>query len=247
MKKPETLTRDQLIFKIKKASEKLYAAVEPLLEFNFINENDSDDDDFSDFLGMLDPETAERIKAAALNIDNESDEPEILLMQNESTMSLDLVSQQGEGFKIILIENDINLSGNLFIEEYVTLIVTGQVKAKNIIVNGSLYTSESLFCNVLFGASGNDHQTYIGGNIHASLIAENGQYTVSEGEIYSKYLISFHNEIEGKSGKFIEYKNIESENETSVLNPEILDENGFFDEDSFLNYINRKDIESLFI
>lgn len=196
---------------------------------------------------MLDTETAEKMREAALQMDTDNDDPEIFLMKNESTTALDLVTEPGDGYIIILIEDDIHLTGNLFIEEYVTLIVTGNIKAKNIIVNGYLFSSGSLSCNVLFGASGNDHQTYIEGNINTSLIAEDGQYTVSEGKIYSQYLLSFHNTINGKSGRFIENKALERGNEASVLISEILDENGFFDEESFLNYIEIKELEYLFL
>lgn len=247
MKKIQKLTRAQLTDQVMKVSEVLYTAIEPELEFMFNNGDDPDEDSFSEFLNMLDQETAEKIKEAAFNRDSDDDEPEIMLMENESTTSLDLVTEQGDGYIVILIENDINLTGNLFIEDYVTLIVTGDIKAKNIIVNGSLYCSGNIFCTVLFSASGNDHQTYSAGNMYTSLIAENGQYTVSESKIYSRYLMSFHNTIKGKSGRFIENTALENGNEASVLNPEILDESGFFDEDAFLNYINIHQPESLFI
>lgn len=247
MRKRETLTIDQLKEKVKNTSEKLYRAIEPTLEFMFSNQNDPDEYILSDFLDMLDTETAEKMREAALHMANEEDDPQIILMENESTTSLNLVTEQGDGYIIILIENDLNLTGNLSIEEYVTLIVAGDIKAKNIIVAGSLFSSGNLSCNVLFSASGNDHQTYIEGNIHSSLIAENGQYTVSEGKIYSNYLLSFHNKIEGKAGRCIENKIFENENEASVLSPEILDENGFFDEESFLNYIEIKELEYLFL
>lgn len=246
MKKIKTLTLDQLYVRIKNTSEKLYTAIEPELECMFNDDDVTDADSFSEFLDMLDQETAEKIKAAALNKDSDDDEPEIILIENESTMSLDIVTEQGDGYIVILIENDLNLTGNLFIEEYVTLIIAGDIKARNIIVNGSLYCSGSIFCTVLFGASGNDHQTYSGGNMHTSLIAENGQYTISEGTIYSRYLMSFHNTIEGKSGRCIESVVLENGNEASVLNSEILDERGFFDEDAFLNYITIHQPESLF-
>lgn len=244
--KTEKLTKEQLNGRIKTTSEKLYAAVQTALDFTFLSENDPDDESFSEFLEMLDSETAEKIREASLQMNNDHDEPEILLMKNECTTSLNLIAEDGEGFKIILIEGHLELSGNLFIEEYVTLIVTGQIKAKNIIVNGSLYSSGSLSCSVLFGASSNDHETYIGGNIYASLVAENGQYTVSEGKIYSKYLISFHNEIEGKSGRFIENALIDNDSEAARLNPEVLNKNGYFDEQAFLSFINQHQVEALF-
>lgn len=244
--KTEKLTKEQLNGRIKTTSEKLYTAVQTALDFTFLSEHDPDDESFSEFLEMLDSETAEKIREASLQMNHDDEEPEILLANNESSTSLDLATEEGEGFKIILIEGDLNLTGNLFIEEYVTLIVTGQIKAKNIIVNGSLYSSGSISCNVLFGASSNDHETYTVGNIYASLVAENGQYTVSEGKIYAKYLISFHNEIDGKSGRFIENALIDSDTEAARLNPEVLDKNGYFDEQAFLNFINHHQVEALF-
>ncbi len=244
--KTERLTKEQLNGRIKIASEKLYSAVQAALDFTFLSENDPDDDSFSEFLEMLDAETAEKIREASLQMDNDDEEPEILLMKNECSTSLNLITEEGEGFKIMLIEGDLNLSGNLFVEDYVTLIVTGQVKAKNIIVNGSLYSSGSISCNVLFGASSNDHETYTVGNIYASLVAENGQYTVSEGRIYARYLISFHNEIDGKSGRFIENALIDSDTEAARLHHKVLDQNGYFDEEAFLHFISHHSVEALF-
>lgn len=247
MTRTEKLTREQLNQKIKKTSERLYATIDESLELMFTSGDDWDEDSFSEFLEIMDAETVEKMRETARQLDTENDDPEIFLMKNESTTALDLVTEPGDGFIIILIESDIHLTGNLFVEEYVTLIVMGDIKAKNIIVNGSLFSSGSLSCNVLFGASANDHQTYIEGNINTSLIAEYGQYTVSESKIYSEYLLSTHNTIEGRSGRLIENKALERGNEASVLIPEILDENGFFDEESFLKYIEIKDPKYLFL
>ncbi|MET3036412.1 hypothetical protein ABXT08_09940 [Chryseobacterium sp. NRRL B-14859] len=244
MKKLESLTKDQLYTRIKNTSEKLYPAVYSTLENTFFNETLLDEDSLSDFLEMLDEETAEKIKESSFHIDD--DVPEIWLIENESKNSLDLLVEEGEGYKIILIENDIHLSGNLFIEEYVVLIVTGNIQAANIIVNGSLYCAGNLSCNVLFGASSNDNETVIGGSILVTLVAENGHYTVAKGNIYSKYLISFHNEIEGNTGKFIENISIERPEETIALNPEILDQEGYFDEELFLHFITYNKTELLF-
>ncbi len=79
-----------------------------------------------------------------------------------------------------------------------------------------------------------------------SLIAENGHYTVSEGNIYSRYLISFHNEIIGKTGKFIENISIERPGEIGLLKAEILDEDGYFDENVFLTFIETNSPDALF-
>ncbi|WP_288374013.1 hypothetical protein, partial [uncultured Chryseobacterium sp.] len=98
----------------------------------------------------------------------------------------------------------------------------------------------------LFGASGNDNETYIGGSIMTSLISENGHYTVAEGNIYSRYLISFHNEIIGKTGKFIENISIERPGEISLMKAEILDEDGYFNEEAFLAFIETHSPDALF-
>ncbi|REC49988.1 hypothetical protein [Chryseobacterium pennipullorum] len=246
MKELQKLTKDQLYSKLKEGSESFYSAVFPALENNFFTENSLDEDSFAEFLEMLDEETAEKIRESSLNINHDEDIPDILLMENETGTSLNLVTDEGEGYKIILVEDDIQLSGNLFIEDYVVLIISGSLKAENIIVNGSLYCSGNISCSTLFGASGNDNETWIGGSIMAALVAENGHYTVVEGNIYSRYSISFHNEITGKRGKFIENISMERASDTALLNPEILDDDGYFDEEFFLNFINSNSPQALF-
>ncbi|WP_185290555.1 hypothetical protein [Chryseobacterium lactis] len=246
MKELQKLTKEQLYEKLKEKSENFYSTVHAALENNFFDIPALDEESLSEFLEMLDEETAEKIKEASLSINNNDDAPEILLINNESHTALDLTTEDGEGYTIILIENDIHLSGDLFIEDYVVLIVAGNIKAENIIVNGSLYCSGSLSCNVLFGASSNDNETRIEGSIIASLVAENGHYTAAEGNLYSKYLISFHNEIEGKTGKFIENSGLERASEIELLNPVIIDKDGYFDEEAFLHSITIFPVETLF-
>lgn len=246
MKELQKLTKDQLYKKLKEKSENLYSIAHEALEKNFFNENYLDEESLAEFLEMLDDETAEKIKDASLHINNEDDAPEIVLIENESSTSLELITNKDEGYKIILIEGNLHLSQNLFVEDYIILIVTGNIQAGHIIVNGSLYCSGTVISKILFGASGNDNETYIGGSIMTSLIAENGHYTVAEGNIYSRYLISFHNEITGKSGKFIENISIEKHGDIGLLKPEIIDEDGYFDEDAFLNFINVNSPDALF-
>lgn len=171
MKELQKLTKEQLYEKLKEKSENFYSTVLAALENNFFDIPALDEESLSEFLEMLDEETAEKIKEASLSINNNDDAPEILLIDNESQTALDLTTEDGDGYTIILIENDIHLSGDLFIEDYVVLIVAGNIKAENIIVNGSLYCSGSLSCNVLFGASSNDNETRIEGSIIASLVA----------------------------------------------------------------------------
>lgn len=170
----------------------------------------------------------------------------MILAENESSTAIDLVTKDGEGYKIVLFDQDLSLSGDLFVEDYIVLIVIGNIQARNITIYGSLYCSGNLKCNVLFGASGNDHETCIDGNISSILIAENGQYTVAEGSIHSKNLISLHNVIEGKSGRLIENITLDGTHEAEVLCSEILDENGYFEEESFLNFINNHPPDSVF-
>ncbi|MDR6370219.1 hypothetical protein J2795_001238 [Chryseobacterium bernardetii] len=246
MKELQKLTKDQLYKQLKEKSENLYSIAHEALENNFFNESYVDEESLAEFLEMLDDETAEKIKEASLHINNEDDGPEIVLIQNENDNSLELITEEGEGYKIILIEGDLHLSKKLFVEDYIVLIVTGNIQAENIIINGSLYCSGNVTSKVLFGASGNDNETYIGGSIMTSLIAENGHYTVAEGNIYSRYLISFHNEITGKTGKFIENISLEKPSEIELLNPAILDHDGYFDENTFLSFIENNATDALF-
>ncbi|MCJ7936351.1 MAG: hypothetical protein MUW56_22625 [Chryseobacterium sp.] len=245
IKELQKLTKDQLYQRLKENSENLFSTIHSVLEGVFFNEDSLDEEDLSDFLDMLDEETAQKIKLA-LQEDTGNDEPDIFLMDTDSETSLDLITKEGEGYQIILLENDIHLSGNLFVEDHIVLIVAGHIKAENVIVNGSLYCSGSLTCNVLFGASSNDHETHIEGNIKAALVAENGHYTMAEGDLHARYLLSFYNEIEGKKGKFIDNLSLERQDETALLNPEILDKEGYFDEGIFLNYIEHNTVDTLF-
>lgn len=245
MKELQQLTKDQLYTFLKKQSEDFYSTVSSALNFTLFGDHSLDEEDLSEFLEMLDPETAAKIKAASLQPD-EDDIPTIILGKHEGSSSLDLVTKDGEGYKVILFDKDVTLSGNLFVEDYVVLIVIGNIQAKNIIVNGSLYCTGNLSCDVLFGASGNDNETYFERNISSILIAENGHYTVAEGNIHSQYLISLHNEIVGKSGRNIEKTILDGSNEAEVLCPEILDENGYFEEESFLNFIKNNPPDAVF-
>lgn len=242
----QQLTKDQFYNRLSWQSESFYSTVYSALENTLFSDPSLDEEDLSEFLEMLDEETAEKIKEASLHTHDEDNIPKIILSENKNADFLNAVTEDGEGYKIVLIESDTELSGNLFIEEYVVLIITGNIKAENIIVNGSLYCSGNLSCNVLFGASSNDNETYVDGNILSKLVAENGHYTVSKGNIHTDYLMSFHNEIEGRSGRFIKNISCETDHEALILNPEILDKNGYFDEDSFLNFIDVHAVEILF-
>lgn len=245
MKELYQLTKDQLYRILVHRSEHFYSCVSAALECNLFGDSSLDEEDLSEFLEMLDPETAEKLKAASLQ-EGDEEPPTIVLAENKSSTSLDIITADGEGYKVIIFNEDIELSGNLFIQEYAILIVMGNIKADRVIVNGSLYCSGSLSCNVLFGASGNDNETYIEGNISSILIAENGHYTAAEGNIHSKYLISLHNEIIGKSGITIEKIILDGSNEAEMLCPEILDQHSYFDEGAFLNFISNHPPEAVF-
>lgn len=246
MKELQQLTKDQLYTRIKNQSENFHSTVSSALDFTLFGDHSLDDEDLSEFIEMLDEETAEKIKAASLDSNNDGDTPTIILAENEEPNTLDLTTEDGEGYKIILSEQDIDLSEDLFVEDYVVLIVIGNIQAKNIIVNGCLYCSGNISCNILFGASGNDNETYSNGNITSSLIAENGHYTVAEGSIHSKYLVSLHNVIEGKTGRFIENISLDGSHEAEFLHPELIDKNGYFDEESFLNFISNNPVDAIF-
>ncbi len=247
MKELQKLTKDQLYNRLKEKSESLYEITHQALENNFFNESALDDEQLTELMEMLDDEIVEKIKDASLHLNDEDDAPEMILIENDDSDFLELITEEGEGYKIILLEGDIHLSRALYVEDYIVLIVTGNIQAENIIINGSLYCSGNVTGKVLFGASGNDNETYIGGSIMTSLIAENGHYTIAAGNIYSRYLISFHNEIIGKTGKFIENISLETPSEIDLLNTEVLDEDGYFDEDAFLNFITYHSPDGLFI
>ena len=246
MKELQQLTKDQLYTRLKNHSESFYSTVSSTLDFTFFEDHSLEEEDLSEFIELLDEEIAEKIKAASLDSNNDDDTPTIILAENEEPNTFDLTTEDGEGYKIILSEQDIDLSEDLFVEDYVVLIVIGNIQAKNIIVNGCLYCSGNISCNILFGASGNDNETYSNGNITSSLIAENGHYTVAEGSIHSTYLISLHNVIEGKTGRFIENISLDGSHEAEFLHPELIDENGYFDEESFLNFISNHAVDTVF-
>lgn len=244
----EKLTEMQLNERLKNRSEKLYIAVQTALESLNYYQAELDPETLNQFLLMLDAERAAQIRASFLQMNNDEENYQIYLIENDfDKTSLRFSTEEGSSHKVILIEHAIDIPGDIFIEDRVTLIVTADIKARNIIVNGSLYTSGDLSCGVLFGASSNDGETYIGNNIKTILIAENGHYTVAECEIQSQYLMSFHNIIEGKSGKFIEKISLERANEMDYLNPQILDIRGYFDEASFFQYISNHTVDSLFL
>ncbi|VFA40835.1 hypothetical protein [Chryseobacterium indologenes] len=245
MQRLQQITKEQLYLYLKNQSENFYSVVSSALDFTIFGEQSSDDEDLSEFLEMLDKETAEKIRAVSSQPD-EGNLHTIVLAQNESSTTLDIVSEDDEGYKIILLDKDLDLSENLFVEEYTVLIVMGNIKAENIVVNGSLYCSGSLSCSVLFGASGNDNETYVEENISSDLIAENGHYTVAEGSIHSKYLISLHNEIQGKAGKSVENISLDGFNDPEILSDEILDENGYFHEGYFLEFIRNNTPDAVF-
>lgn len=243
----EKLTEKQLNERLKNKSEKLYKAVQTALESLNYNKDELNPETLNQFLQMLDVERAAQIRASFLKMNNDEDSYEIYLIDNKSgATTLNFSTFPGASHSVLLLEGDIDIPGDIFIEDHVTLIVTADIKARNIIVTGSLYTSGDLSCQVLFGASSNDCETYIGNNISSILVAENGHYTVAEREIRSQYLMSFHNIIEGKVGRFIEKTSLEQVHEADYLNPKILDHQGYFDEEAFLQYIRHDSIDALF-
>lgn len=243
----EILSETQLNQRLKNKSENLYLAVQTALKSLNYDQADLDPESLNQFLEMLDPQVAAQIRESILPIDPDEARYDILLMESDcGETSLSFSTADGYSQKIILIENAIDITGDLFIEDGITLIVTADIKARNIIVTGSLYTSGNLSCQVLFGASSNDCETYIGHDITAKLLVENGHYTLAECEIHSQYLMSFHNIIEGKAGRFIEKTSLEGVHEADYLNPKILDHQGCFDEESFLQYIRHDSIDALF-
>ncbi len=240
------ITEAQLNERLSTKSKKLHAAVQTALESLSYSQANLDSEMLTSFLQMLDPNIAAQLSAASLQIDSSDSDYDIFLLENINANSLEFLTKEDEPSKIILIDNDIHLSGDLFIEDRITLIVTANITAKNIVVNGSLYTSGDLNCEVLFGASSNDHETYIGQDITTTLIAENGHYTVAEGTIHAQYLMSFHNTIEGKTALEIEKLSVDNEEEAILFHPRIPVTHGYFDEESFLLLISTHPVNTLF-
>lgn len=118
MKALQPLTKDQLYTYLKNQSENFYSTVTSALDFALSEDHSLDEEDLYEFLEMLDQKTAEKVKAASLQ-QNEDELPTILLAEDENSTSLNLVTEHGEGYKVILFDNDINLSGDLFVEDYI--------------------------------------------------------------------------------------------------------------------------------
>ncbi|MBW3518456.1 hypothetical protein [Flavobacterium sp. NKUCC04_CG] len=240
------ITKTQLNHHLKTKSEKLHAAVQTALESLTYSQTNLNSEMLTAFLQMLEPEAATHLSTSYQQIDKDDTTFDVFIQDNTHSSSLEFTTKEGEPNKIILIENDLHLSGDIFIEDRITLIVTANITAKNVVVNGSLYTSGNLNCELLFGASSNDHETYIGKDISTTLIAENGHYTVAEGNIYAQHLMSFNNTIEGKTAMTIEGVSLDNEEEAILFYPNIPITNGYFDEKSFLLLIKNQPINTFF-
>lgn len=101
-----------------------------------------------------------------------------------------------------------------------------------------MFVNGNVNCNILFGASGNNKMTRITLNLKAKSVVENGHYTVVDGKIIAENIVMIHNQIE--SNTTIEAKVIfeAAEYETNKLNNSITDDEGYFDEEKFLEKIN---------
>lgn len=140
---------------------------------------------------------------------------------------------------IIVWEGNYHSEKNITFQNEKIIIIDGNITCNNLIVNDSyLFVNGNVNCNILFGASGNDKMTRITLNLKAKSVVENGHYTVVDGKIEAENIVMIHNQIE--SNTTIEAKVIfeENENEKNKLNLLITDEDGYFDEEKFLEKIN---------
>ena len=140
---------------------------------------------------------------------------------------------------IIVWEGNYHSEKNITFQNEKIIIINGNVTCNNLIVNDSyLFVNGNVSCKVLFGASSNDKMTRITLNLKAKSIVENGHYTVVDGKIEAENIVMIHNEI--KSNTAIEAKVIfeSTEYESNKLNSLITDDEGYFDEEKFLEKIN---------
>jgi hypothetical protein len=147
---------------------------------------------------------------------------------------------------LLLIDGDCSIDGDLTIDSHRSLLVKGHLRARNIIVFGHLFVVGGLDCKVLFGASGNDNMTHVGGRIRAKTVAENGHYTLAETDLRTDRLLSIHNEITAKGKVEVMVagldRNVDARASSSLrLHPSLLDAEGHFDEEAFLQAILQPD------
>lgn len=121
---------------------------------------------------------------------------------------------------------------SLTVPENHTFIVNGNLTARHITVRGNLCVTGDLFCQTLYGNSGNDYSTIIGGNLQAKEVIQYGHFTEVLGHINCELLVSTINEIIATNGI-----NAGQELKNNILNKlksDYLDENGYFSEEKFL-------------
>lgn len=195
---------------------------------------------FFEALDRLDKTMSESIDSACEMLDVASeydDDPHQVLWYKKPIENHEEILSV-EGHKIIILEDDVQSEGDVTVEDYAILIVMGNLQARNIVVNGHLFVVGNVTCKVLFGASGNDHQTHIGGHLECKSVIENGHYTLVEGEIIADELISNHNYIIGTKGLKVKaivdvaIKDCPHQLHASVLHPD-----NYFDEEKFLKLL----------
>lgn len=193
------------------------------------------DEDYLKILHELSPEINEKMKGV-LEIRNQSRQELTFIFLNRKSEVFEFLNNCKED--IIIWEGDYYSEGDIDISSSKIVIINGNVKCNNIVVDDSyLFVNGMVKCNVLFGASGNDKITQITHSVNANAIVENGHYTLVEDEIDSKNIIMIHNKIESlkriKSNLVYE-NNTKDQNKLSV---EIADKEGYFDEYKFLTLI----------
>lgn len=144
-----------------------------------------------------------------------------------------------EGHQVMILDDDVKSAFDIVVDEYSILIIRGDLQARNILVYGYLFVSGNVSCEVLFGASGNDHQTHVAGNLKCQSVVENGHYTLVEGEIVANELISNHNYIIGTKGlKVKAIVDVAIPDSPNKLHASVLHPDNYFDEEKFLKLIH---------
>jgi hypothetical protein len=195
------------------------------------------DEDFLKELENFNPDVFKIIKAGIeLQKDMPKEEIKILFL-NQQNQSLEFIIDSEED--IIIYEGDYDTEKDILIGSSKIAIINGNLSCRNIIVNDAyLFVNGNVYCNVLFGASGNDKMTHISLNVNAKSIVENGHYTLAEGAINTDNIIMLHNEISSNSKVEASIIFESGAKNKEKLHKSITDDEGSFDEIKFLDVID---------
>jgi hypothetical protein len=195
------------------------------------------DEDYLQMMKEMSPETYETLLKGIDILKNQPIEVLKVLFSTKQEKDFEFLDDEEED--IIVWEGNYHSEENITFQNEKIIIINGNITCNNLIVNDSyLFVNGNVTCKVLFGASSNDKMTRITLNLKAKSVVENGHYTVVDGKIEAENIVMIHNEI--KSNTAIEAKVIfeSTEYESNKLNSLITDDDGYFDEDKFLEKIN---------